>query len=129
MLGQAHAVDRQHILGGGVGAGEVLDGGAGQPRDGFDLVPARRAAIVGEGLEAMGVLGDEVVIQNAAAVLRRRRRLDGESGVVLGLGQQGFAVRGVGLALGGGFVVGLDERLADAREQGDVATVADLQDI
>ncbi len=125
VLGQAHAVNRQDPVGRGVDAGEVLDVAALQARIALDVLPARRLAPVVEGLEALGVLEDEVVVEDLAAGLGRRGRLHREASVILGLGQQLLAVSGVGAGLG----VHLDQRLADAGEQGDVAAVTHLQDL
>ena len=129
MLGQAHAVDAHAAVGLGVVARHALQRRARQPRHPLDLGPVRRAAVVGERLEAVGVFPDEVVVQHLAVLLVRRRRLDREAAVVLRLRQQGLAIGGVRLAPSRLGVVHGDQRLADAGQGRNVAADPHLVDL
>ena len=126
VLCQAHAVDHHHCVGVGIGGGGLLHFGTCQTRYTLQLVPLMGARGCGEFLEAGRVFLDEIVIENVLLVSRCHR---------CGKRNHGGIVRILGLAsspgdmvLPGGLqsIVGLDERLADAEQRGDVAAIVDL---
>ena len=76
MLGQAHAIDADDLLGLDIDLGRGFEVGARQTRGSLDLAPVGRADLGLEGFEAVGVLLDEVAVEHARAAGLRTFILD-----------------------------------------------------
>ena len=96
VLGQPHAIDRDDAFGAAIDFGGIGDRLAGEPAFTLDIVPSGAAGAGREGFEAVGVFGDEGVIEH--------RRL----------------------ALDAGRIVGLDRIFAHAHDRRDVAAGLNL---
>ena len=129
MLGQPHAVDRDYPLRRAIAFRHVAERLAAEAADGLDLVPGRRAAVRGEGRKAGRMLGDEGMIEHAAIQAVGGGRLDGIAGVVVRGAEQRLAVLDLCFPGRERGVVGLDQRLADPGQRGDVATDLHLVDL
>ena len=67
MLGQPHAVDADHGVRLAIDARRCFHIRAVEARTALQLVPVLEAKPVGESLEAVGVLGDEGLVQHGRA--------------------------------------------------------------